>query len=137
MTGTRILTVRQPWAYAIVIGQKDVENRDYSTTHRGPVIIHAGLRVDETARVKYPELFTSLPPDAALATGAIIGVVDLVDVVPHSESPWALGTAFHWVLENARYLPEPIPYPGALGLRHVTSAALLNTIESALTAGRS
>ena len=43
----RVLTVRQPWAWAIVHGQKDVENRVRSLgPYRGPVAIHAGLAVD-------------------------------------------------------------------------------------------
>ena len=38
----RVLTVRQPWAWAIIHGQKDVENRVRSLgPYRGPVAIHA------------------------------------------------------------------------------------------------
>ena len=37
----RVLTVRQPWAWAIIHGQKDVENRVRSLgPYRGPVAIH-------------------------------------------------------------------------------------------------
>ena len=43
----RVLTVRQPWAWAIVHGGKDVENRVRSLgPYRGPVAIHAGLALD-------------------------------------------------------------------------------------------
>ena len=38
----RVLTVRQPWAWAIIQGGKDVENRSGPTKHRGPLLIHAG-----------------------------------------------------------------------------------------------
>ena len=40
----RVLAVRQPWAWAIVHGGKDVENRARSLgPYRGPVAIHAPL----------------------------------------------------------------------------------------------
>jgi len=35
------LSVRQPWAWLIVNGHKDVENRTWSTQHRGDILIHA------------------------------------------------------------------------------------------------
>lgn len=42
----RALTVQQPWAWAIVYGGKDVENRtrNIAGAYRGPLAIHAGLR---------------------------------------------------------------------------------------------
>jgi len=44
----RVLTVRQPWAWAIVHGGKDIENRtrNLAGTYRGPVAIHAGRELD-------------------------------------------------------------------------------------------
>lgn len=89
----RVLTVRQPWAWAIIHGGKDVENRtrNIAGSYRGPVAIHAGKEVDImdiakpeivgavfAARLNYgpgdPRTFKESP------RGAIIGVVDLVDV---------------------------------------------------------
>jgi hypothetical protein len=40
------LSVRQPWAWAIVSGYKDVENRSWPTNYRGTLFIHAGQRLD-------------------------------------------------------------------------------------------
>ncbi len=37
-----ILSIRQPWAWLIVNGYKDIENRTWSTRFRGKVLIHAG-----------------------------------------------------------------------------------------------
>jgi ASCH domain len=42
----RLLTIRQPWAWAIIYGGKDVENRSWLTKHRGPLLIHAGSAFD-------------------------------------------------------------------------------------------
>lgn len=42
MSGTdKALTVKQPWAWAIVRGGKDVENRSQRTKHRGRIFIHS------------------------------------------------------------------------------------------------
>jgi hypothetical protein len=40
------LTVIQPWTSAIMLGGKDIENRSRHTSHRGPLLIHAGCAVD-------------------------------------------------------------------------------------------
>ena len=42
----KILSIRQPWAALIVHGFKETENRTWSTSYRGPVLIHAALKVD-------------------------------------------------------------------------------------------
>ena len=92
----RILTVRQPWAWAIIHGGKDVENRvrNIAGGYRGPVAIHVALADAENApeslwlqhsdwyraRTAQPKKFDPAWPDR----GNIIGVVDLVDV--HSAS---------------------------------------------------
>ncbi len=146
MTAARILTVRQPWAWAIIHGGKDVENRvrNIAGDYRGPVLIHAALAVDEAAdqAIHRDRRFRSLSDalaatnkwereaaDLYIARGAIIGVVDLNDVHrplwdgscwnegEGSCSPWAEQHAEHLLLKNPRALDEPIPYRGALGLR--------------------
>lgn len=38
----RVLTVRQPWAWAIAFGGKNPENRTQAWHYRGPLVIHAG-----------------------------------------------------------------------------------------------
>lgn len=143
MTEMRILTVRQPWAWAIIHGGKDVENRvrNIAGDYRGPVAIHAGAEYDRTADT-HPEIqsmarrrdVTSLR-EHLIAYGEkpyrrIIGVVDLVDVLPPSYydeadaneaycSPWAMEGHHQLVLENARPLTSLITFRGALGLRRL------------------
>lgn len=132
----RILTVRQPWALHIIQSGKDVENRSRNIAgdYRGPVAIHAAKVADEEALRALP----GLPPNGVpriFHYGAIIGVVDLLDVhhngtqAEHWDniyernttcSPWAdHGPIWHLKLANPRSLKEPIPYKGALGLRHL------------------
>ena len=84
---TRSLTVRQPWAWAIMHGGKDVENRTWSTD-LGTVAVVAGLAFDSTSPTSKPMLSAweaahrspLVTGNPHLAVGAIVGVVDIVDV---------------------------------------------------------
>lgn len=139
MNEMRILTVRQPWAWAIIHGGKDVENRvrNIAGDYRGPVAIHAGAAWDWDTQLGV--IPTPHPTSVALVRGEIIGVVDLVGVhtdlvggrpVAHC-SPWAEDGAHHLVLSNPRPLAKPIPYRGALGLRRL-DADTIARIEGAI-----
>ncbi len=149
----RVLTVRQPWAGAIIFGGKDVENRTRSLgDYKGPVAIHTSLRYDADAESAALGLISAhvldgLMPDDFLTLGRIIGVVDLVSrhqstffhgcrsaqtrengtSVPLC-SPWAEQDHFHYVFANPRPLVEPIAYRGGLSLRtlpdHVAAAVM-------------
>lgn len=114
MTDLICLTVRQPWAWAIVAGLKDVENRTWSTKRRGLLGIHAGLRVDSAGFEFLRSLGIELP--AHLPTEALVGAVDLVAIADDSPSPWAFLDCRHWLLDSARMLDRPIPMRGKMGL---------------------
>lgn len=151
----KALTVQQPWAWAIIYGGKDVENRTQAWTYRGPLAIHAGTRISHRGMDTVPQIAaaeqTSHPEwirrqmDGALITGAIIGIVDLIDAHPSGvglsccESWWAetqyddpAGTTrrhiVHLVLANPRPLLEPIPCRGALGLWTPTADVLARLV---------
>ena len=49
----RVLTVRQPWAWAIIHGGKDVENRtrNLAGAYRGPVAIHVAGKYAEAGSI--------------------------------------------------------------------------------------
>lgn len=38
----RAITLTQPWATLVAIGAKKIETRSWSTSYRGPLLIHAG-----------------------------------------------------------------------------------------------
>lgn len=128
MADMRVLTVKQPWAWAIIHGGKDVENRSWTTQYRGPLAIRAGKAWVASAAGDINKRTGAGVPmvrafgDPKYPLGAIIGIVDLVDVVTESESPWTDGSEYHWVLANPRPLPEPSFIGGGLGLRWVHSA---------------
>ena len=95
----KALTVRQPFAWLIVTGEKPIEFRSWRTHHRGPLLIHAGQQFDEDALAKLAL------ERATLVRGAIIGVVDIVEVIRR-------GSRFDWRLANPRRFAEPIVCAG-------------------------
>ena len=46
MSKIKVLSVRQPWAWLICAGFKDVENRSWKTSYQGRLYIHAGKSFD-------------------------------------------------------------------------------------------
>ena len=64
----KALSVKQPWAYMIVTGQKTLEVRKRSLKHRGLLVIHASRTIDEVARQYFGFESVELPTGAALGT---------------------------------------------------------------------
>ena len=119
---TVALSVRQPWAWAIVAGYKKIENRSEGAIRADGmdcrrVAIHAakGLKQDEFdwGAWRLPKHGVTCPRPELLVRGAIIGAVDVVDIVSESDSAW-FGGRMGLVLENAE-MCAPIPAVGALG----------------------
>jgi hypothetical protein len=102
----RALSLKQPWAWLVVNGYKDIENRSWRTTHRGPLLIHASrsnqlLTLDFKAEIKRA-YGIELPNEVRV--GGIIGVVDVVGCVKKHSSKWKFKGLWGWVLENPRRL---------------------------------
>jgi hypothetical protein len=112
----KALTIRQPYASLIIAGVKDVENRTWMTSHRGPLVIHAGRNVDRRGpqAAQAWEAVENLGLD--VPTGVVLGVVELIDVIEGVNSVWAIPNHWHWVLGHPRPLAHPLPMPGRLGL---------------------
>lgn len=45
----KAITIKQPWATLIAVGEKKFETRSWPTRYRGPIAIHAGKTVDKAA----------------------------------------------------------------------------------------
>lgn len=101
----RTLSLRQPWAWLVVNGYKDIENRSWRTNHRGPLLIHASSTTTnleaDLRRVK-DEHGVDVPEN--LEFGGVVGVVDVVDCVQQSDSRWHFPGNWGWVITNARRL---------------------------------
>ncbi|UEM07997.1 ASCH domain-containing protein (plasmid) [Skermanella rosea] len=111
----KALSIQQPWAWLIVNGFKDIENRTWETRYRGPVLIHTGKRLDREAYEDLPLYFPdiNLPPICELPLGGIVGQATITDCVPSHPSRWFSGP-FGFVLTDAKTLPF-LPCPGQLG----------------------
>lgn len=116
----KAITICQPYAHLIAIGEKRVENRTWPTRYRGPLAIHAGKSRDWLLE----------PPGPEIVFGAVVATATLEDVLhidrikrgdydqrypwlkshEHTTGPWC------WVLDGVRRLDEPRPYRGAQGL---------------------
>lgn len=125
----KALTICQPYAHLIAIGEKRVENRTWPTSYRGPLAIHAG---------KSRSWLGGYSPGPDMVFGAVVATARLlaclhIDQImggdldarfmwakehQHTEGPWC------WVLDDVKRLPTPINYRGAQGLWDIPDEAL-------------
>ena len=116
----KALSIRQPWAWLIVNGHKDIENRSWPTAFRGRIYVHAGKRVKsgdfQEQRDYIRESGLILPEEPPL--GAIVGEVTITDCVDSSSSPWFCGP-YGFFLSSPLAYKDPVPYRGQLGFFEV------------------
>lgn len=134
----KCLSVRQPWAFAIIHLGKPVENRKWPTKIRGRVLIHASRAPvqdsDMDAVYEFAAREISSLQDECEETGdgfylrdvpdygGIVGSVEIVDCVTELPSPWFCGP-YGFLLRNPRPLPFT-PLRGQLGFFDVPAAAI-------------
>ncbi len=118
----KALSIHQPWAWAILHAGKTMENRTWRTNYRGPLLIHASKTrssYDREPRLDWGKVYgVALPKWEELVTGAIVGVVELVDCLPVASvptSPWVEGPVC-WLVANPIAFTEPVPWRGMQGL---------------------
>jgi hypothetical protein len=128
----RALSIKQPWAWLIVHGYKDIENRNWKLPALNfplpqHIYVHASKEFDYDS---WCDIGSGLVPGASscqLAVherfyagngnyllGAIVGEVDIIDCVTESKSLWFVGK-YGFVLANPIAYVKPIPYKGRLG----------------------
>lgn len=112
----KALSIRQPWAWAIIHAGKDIENRTWSARHRGRFFVHAAKGMshgeyDDAAEDIHRIVGKWIVPHFdELQRGGIIGSVELIDCVTASDSPWFFGR-YGFVLAN----PKPLPFRQSKG----------------------
>lgn len=115
----KVLSVKQPWAYLICSGIKDIENRSWKCPQKyigQRVLIHASakaddikLAIDGQATAEEIQLLSALNYcDENELYSAIIGSVRFVDCVINHESIWAEKGVYNWVLANPILFDKPI-----------------------------
>jgi len=111
-TPVKCLSVRQPFAWLLVNGFKDVEYRTWKTDYRGTIFIHASKTIDKEAYRDVWEHLTKvegieMPPLTEAETGGLVGCVELVDIVTgesavnETKTAWELDpNTQNWIVTN-------------------------------------
>jgi hypothetical protein len=121
----KAISVRPPWAWAILHANKDVENRTWKTNMRGTIAIHASRTMNRSyyeaaaKEIKKAAPNAKVPPYETMVQGAIIGLVDVVGCEERSNSKWHVANHYGFVLAKPRALSEPIPCNGRLNFWEV------------------
>jgi len=134
---TKALSIRQPWAWLIVNGHKDIENRSWATRFRGPLLIHAAKGM---TKAEYSVARQSLeragirarfPRFEDLQRGGIVGVAEVIGCVPPERrtSFWHMPDCQGFALRNAQPLPFT-PLAGRLGFFDVPADVLSQIIQN-------
>lgn len=142
----KVLTIRQPWASLIALGEKKIETRSWRTNYRGELLIHAGKSVDHDTCKIHP--FTDVLVNHGIIfkqdmpTGLIIAKVNLIDciqvkdevadaslkvnkailengkIIAGNELEFGDFTPnrYAWILDDIEPLNEPVPAKGQLSL---------------------
>ena len=113
----KVIVIRQPWAWLIVEGHKDIENRTWTPRYRGPLLIQASANLPAKRKLDEGRQYACkrgvVLPDE-FVTGGIVGIVQLDDCVTKSRSKWFHGP-IGWRLSKPKKLPF-IPLKGRLRL---------------------
>lgn len=108
------LTVRRPWASTLLVpeqlGGKTVENRPFSTSYRGPVLLYGGTMIDQAGVVASDR--AGLDTGWHVSQQGWLGVVVLVDVHRAQQccTPWGSQSRrrdfplYHWVFAHPQRL---------------------------------
>lgn len=136
----KAITVKQPWATLIAIGEKKFETRSWQTKHRGQIAIHAGKSIDKEAcedviiKLVLKEYgimsYKELPTGVVLATAELVdcykveATIGFVSVLSNEKTLEGLEVAlgdytegrYAWELTNLQTLSNPIAAQGHLSL---------------------
>lgn len=112
----RVLTVKRPWAFALIYLGKDVENRSKYVGYRGTLLIHAGQELDKAGVEFLRSIGVELPAEAYRA-GHIVGSVEVTGCVTGSRSQWARPDRYHVQVSDPRPATQQVTLRGNLGLQ--------------------
>ena len=124
----KAISIRPPWAWAILHAGKDIENRTWRSAIRGTIAIHASQSMTRPYYESAIESIKGIAPAAevptyeAMVRGAIIGLVDVIGCEERTKSKWHVANHYGFILSNPRVLREPIPCNGRLNFWEVPDA---------------
>jgi hypothetical protein len=133
----KAVTLIQPWATLIALGEKQFETRSWSAQYKGLLGIHAGMKIDFEAlknlRIKSSLMKYGIDSPDKLPTGCIVAISQIFDCVKMVESrearygvkvpgyrlsdqEYAFGYyepgRWAWILADIRRPATPIPVKG-------------------------
>lgn len=128
----KVLTLTEPWATLMKLGEKNIETRSWSTNHRGLLAIHAAKSVPKYAREfcndsEVIAAFLRRNEQQWFKLGYILCVRKLINILPtenvknilHKErifGDYSPGR-FAWIFsDDIKILSIPIKTNGSLGL---------------------
>jgi len=110
----KALSIRQPWAWAILNAGKKIENRTWASHYTGPFLIHASKTFDNHGYnwlIRFKQwIVPSIPHPDDYEFGGIVGMGKIIDCVSDSyclssqEKFWFSGP-WGFVLNNIKPLP--------------------------------
>lgn len=126
---TYVLTLKQPWAWAVIYAGKDVENRTWKPAKPCRLLIHAGVKWDEDGMLTLMRRgLWSAPrrdlthligrPDNPYTAGRIIGSVIVPKWSDRSTSTWAVPGYWHWELSASTPARQAVPCTGRATFFH-------------------
>lgn len=134
----RCISIRQPWAWLICQGVKNVENRTWKSPYRGELAIHASQKFDwgffdlespffDRAMVQVCEHFGIGSHERITAAqhefSAVVGSVELVDIIAADNnkpvSSWCVDGGYWWLLANPKNAIKPFPCKGKLNIWNI------------------
>lgn len=143
----KAISLWQPWASLWLSPSKIHETRHWQTPHRGEMLVHAAKRLVTDVDEELAEiLFHEFGADWAksLPRGAIVGVVDLIDVVPTKKiymngfidsADMVCGDfsdgRFGWKRGSYRRFESPIPWRGRQTIFNVPREAVAEQLAKA------
>lgn len=108
----KALSIRQPWAWFIVNGYKDIENRSWKPSAKmlgEKILIHAGVR--RLTKEDFPD-FLDICKDEKIKKhpksiddfhyGYLVGSATIGGVSRNSKSSWAFRGQYHWEIKDAK-----------------------------------
>lgn len=137
----KVISIIQPWATLIALGEKRFETRSWRTKYKGNLAIHSSKKIDRSAFKRVPIVQTlkkhgivildDLPTGMILATCNLEGCFEVLEdkgdsAVLGNEYHIASGNEYHfgdfnkgrygWLVSNVNVLDNSIPAKGQLGL---------------------
>jgi hypothetical protein len=135
----KAISLHQPWATAVAIGAKKFETRSWSTSHLGPLTIHAAKKKSKSQRQMFAlfmehDVISLYFRDAGITTfeqlpfGALIATTNVnfcatTNLLKPDPTEALLGDfsedRYAWRLEDPKRFEKPVPYKGHQGFFNV------------------